>query len=132
MSEVLRLIGIAKHFGAIEALQGVDLELARGEVLGLMGDNGAGKSTLVKIIAGSFAALGGRDVPRRRAGALRAADRGARSAASRSSTRISRSATTSPRRSTSSSAASSPAASGRSVSSTARRCTPALASSSPS
>ena len=59
MSEVLRLTGIAKHFGAIEALQGVDLELARGEVLGLMGDNGAGKSTLVKIIAGSFAPSAG-------------------------------------------------------------------------
>jgi simple sugar transport system ATP-binding protein len=51
---VLALSGIAKHFGAIQALRGVDLTLARGEVLGLMGDNGAGKSTLVKIIAGSF------------------------------------------------------------------------------
>ena len=46
-------------FGAIQALQGVDLELERGEVLGLMGDNGAGKSTLVKIIAGSFAPSAG-------------------------------------------------------------------------
>jgi simple sugar transport system ATP-binding protein len=51
---VLELTGIAKHFGAIQALSGVDLTLRRGEVLGLMGDNGAGKSTLVKIIAGSF------------------------------------------------------------------------------
>ncbi len=51
---VLELRGIAKHFGAIEALKGVDLELRSGEVLGLMGDNGAGKSTLVKIIAGNF------------------------------------------------------------------------------
>jgi simple sugar transport system ATP-binding protein len=51
---VLELRDIAKHFGAIEALKGVDVDLEAGEVLGLMGDNGAGKSTLVKIIAGNF------------------------------------------------------------------------------
>jgi simple sugar transport system ATP-binding protein len=51
---VLELRGVARHFGAIQALRDVDLTLDRGEVLGLMGDNGAGKSTLVKIIAGSF------------------------------------------------------------------------------
>jgi simple sugar transport system ATP-binding protein len=51
---VLSLRGICKHFGAIQALVAVDLDLRRGEVLGLMGDNGAGKSTLVKIIAGGF------------------------------------------------------------------------------
>ena len=52
---VLELRGIAKRFGAIEALSGVDLALAPGEALGLMGDNGAGKSTLVRIVAGGFA-----------------------------------------------------------------------------
>jgi simple sugar transport system ATP-binding protein len=51
---LLELRNVAKHFGAIEALKGVDLDLQPGEVLGLMGDNGAGKSTLVKIIAGNF------------------------------------------------------------------------------
>ncbi|MGI9336354.1 MAG: ATP-binding cassette domain-containing protein [Gammaproteobacteria bacterium] len=51
---LLELRGIAKHFGAIEALKGVDLTLEPGEVLGLMGDNGAGKSTMVKIVAGNF------------------------------------------------------------------------------
>jgi simple sugar transport system ATP-binding protein len=51
---LLELHGIAKHFGAIEALKGVDLTIEPGEVVGLMGDNGAGKSTLVKIVAGNF------------------------------------------------------------------------------
>jgi len=51
---LLELKSIAKHFGAIEALGGVDLLLEPGEIVGLMGDNGAGKSTLVKIIAGNF------------------------------------------------------------------------------
>ena len=51
---LLELRGLAKRFGAIEALSGVDLALADGEILGLMGDNGAGKSTLVKLVAGNF------------------------------------------------------------------------------
>jgi simple sugar transport system ATP-binding protein len=51
---LLELKGISKHFGAIEALAGVDFALERSQIVGLMGDNGAGKSTLVKIIAGNF------------------------------------------------------------------------------
>jgi simple sugar transport system ATP-binding protein len=51
---LLELQGISKHFGAIQALDGIDVNLEPGEVLGLMGDNGAGKSTLVKIMAGNF------------------------------------------------------------------------------
>ena len=51
---LLELRDISKHFGAIEALRGVDFDLDPGEVVGLMGDNGAGKSTLVKCIAGNF------------------------------------------------------------------------------
>jgi simple sugar transport system ATP-binding protein len=57
---LLRLTQIAKNFGAIEALRGVDMEIDAGEVVGLMGDNGAGKSTLVKIIAGNFPQSAGR------------------------------------------------------------------------
>lgn len=50
----VRLEGITKRFGSIDALRGVDLELWPGEVLGLVGDNAAGKSTLTKIIAGTY------------------------------------------------------------------------------
>jgi simple sugar transport system ATP-binding protein len=50
----LQLTGLSRSFGAIQALDDVSLEVAPGEVLGLMGDNGAGKSTLVKIVAGNF------------------------------------------------------------------------------
>jgi ABC-type sugar transport system ATPase subunit len=49
---LLRLRGISKHFGAVQALYGVDLDLPSGQVTALCGDNGAGKSVLTKCIAG--------------------------------------------------------------------------------
>jgi D-xylose transport system ATP-binding protein len=50
--QLLSLRGISKHFGAVRALTGVDLDVYPGEVVAIVGDNGAGKSTLVKILAG--------------------------------------------------------------------------------
>ena len=49
---VLEVRGAVKRFGAVTALDHVDLTLYRGQVLGLLGDNGAGKSTLIKGIMG--------------------------------------------------------------------------------
>jgi ABC-type sugar transport system ATPase subunit len=49
---LLKLRGVSKHFGAVQALYQVDLDLPAGQVTALCGDNGAGKSVLTKCIAG--------------------------------------------------------------------------------
>jgi ABC-2 type transport system ATP-binding protein len=52
--------GLAKRYGATQALGGVDVQVARGELVGLLGPNGAGKSTLVKIACGLVRPSAGR------------------------------------------------------------------------
>lgn len=50
---IVEMKGISKRFGSVQALKKVDLELRRGEILGLVGDNAAGKSTLMKVLSGA-------------------------------------------------------------------------------
>ncbi|MBR0848659.1 sugar ABC transporter ATP-binding protein [Bradyrhizobium diazoefficiens] len=52
---MLTLKGISRSFPGVRALSGVNLEVRRGEIHGLLGENGAGKSTLIKIVAGALA-----------------------------------------------------------------------------
>ena len=56
---VVQMRNIRKHFGAVQALRGVDLVLHHNEVLGLVGDNAAGKSTLMKVLSGAYIPDGG-------------------------------------------------------------------------
>jgi Cu-processing system ATP-binding protein len=53
------LRGVTKHYGALHAVDGVDLDIARGEIFGLIGHNGAGKSTLFKMMLGLVPATKG-------------------------------------------------------------------------
>jgi signal transduction histidine kinase/ABC-type multidrug transport system ATPase subunit len=57
---VLHVEGLARRFGSVEALTGVDLTLRAGEIVALAGENGAGKSTLVRCIAGDLTGDRGR------------------------------------------------------------------------
>jgi ABC-type sugar transport system ATPase subunit len=51
---ILDIRGVSKFFGGLVALDNVDLQVYRGEVVALLGDNGAGKSTLIKCVSGVY------------------------------------------------------------------------------
>ncbi len=57
---IIRLEGVQKYFGAIQALRDIDLKIGRNEIVGLIGDNGAGKSTLIKVMTGVMPPTAGR------------------------------------------------------------------------
>jgi ABC-2 type transport system ATP-binding protein len=50
MNEVIRAEGLVKHYGEVKALDGLDLSVPQGSVIGLLGPNGAGKTTAVRIL----------------------------------------------------------------------------------
>jgi len=56
---VLELKGLSRHFGGVKAVDGLDLTVRQGEIVGLIGPNGSGKSTTVNVIAGLFPASSG-------------------------------------------------------------------------
>jgi len=56
---MIKITHLAKRFGRIDVLRGVDLRIARGHVVGLVGPNGAGKTTLIKTLLGLTHADGG-------------------------------------------------------------------------
>src|SRR3954449_9072777 len=56
----VRARGIAKRFGEVVALDGIDLDVASGQLHGLVGPNGAGKTTLLGLLLGLAVADGGR------------------------------------------------------------------------
>ena len=56
---LLRVRGLQKSFKGVRALAGVDVEVRRGEILGLLGPNGSGKSTFINVVSGHFAPSAG-------------------------------------------------------------------------
>jgi ABC-2 type transport system ATP-binding protein len=60
MTDLIEAVGLEKQFGEIQAVDGISLKVAKGEVLGFLGPNGAGKSTTMKMITGFLAPDAGR------------------------------------------------------------------------
>ncbi len=57
---VVRIESLVKHYGKVEAVRGIDLEVQRGEVFGFLGPNGAGKSTTIRCLLGLLRPTAGR------------------------------------------------------------------------
>jgi len=51
---ILEVRGLTKHFGGIRALDGIDLGITAGELVGLIGPNGSGKTTLFNVVTGIY------------------------------------------------------------------------------
>ena len=59
-ASIVRLEGVQKFFGPVQALRDIDLAIGHNEIVGLIGDNGAGKSTLIKVMTGVLEPTAGR------------------------------------------------------------------------
>lgn len=59
METVLRTQGLCKHYRRFKALDGLDMEVPKGAIYGLVGKNGAGKTTLIRVICGLQRPSGG-------------------------------------------------------------------------
>src|SRR5213593_2314649 len=57
---IIRLDGVTVRYGSFVAVDGLDLELRRGELFGLLGPNGAGKSSTIRVLIGQRRPSGGR------------------------------------------------------------------------
>jgi ABC-2 type transport system ATP-binding protein len=60
VAEILKLEGVRKRYGSFEAVKGIDLSVARGEIFGFLGPNGAGKTTTIRMVAGVLRPSSGR------------------------------------------------------------------------
>src|SRR6476659_8536931 len=60
METAVRIKGLSKRYGSTVALSDLDLEIAKGEVIGYLGPNGAGKTTTIRLLLGLIRATAGR------------------------------------------------------------------------